>query len=116
MEQTETPMFNVGSAVPKREMVLAMEKIGKILQSRKGQIAIRGHTDSRPFKSGGDNWDLSVNRAHSAYFMLIRGGLDEKRVSQVTGFADRRLKVPSDPLADANRRIEILIQANADQG
>ena len=116
MEQTDTPMFSVGSAVPKREMVLAMEKIGKILQTRQGQIAIRGHTDSRPFKSGGDNWDLSVNRAHSAYFMLIRGGLDEKRVSQVTGFADRRLKVPSDPMADANRRIEILIQANSKQG
>ena len=40
----------------------------------------------------------------------------KKRVSQVTGFADRRLKVPADPMADANRRIEILIQANSNQG
>ncbi|MEN9894484.1 MAG: flagellar motor protein MotB [Pseudomonadota bacterium] len=116
MEKSESPMFNVGSAVPKRELIMAMEKIGRLLQARKGQIAIRGHTDSRPFKSGGDNWDLSVNRAHSAYFMLVRGGLDEKRVSQVTGYADRRLKIESDPMADANRRIEILIQADADKG
>ncbi|WP_421594303.1 MotB family protein [Shinella sp. M27] len=111
-DQMDTPMFNIGSALPKREMVLAMEKIGKILESRPGAIAIRGHTDARPFAGGkNDNWRLSMDRAQSAYYMLVRGGLAEKRVSQVTGFADRRLKVPSDPMADANRRIEILIQA-----
>ena len=111
-DQLDTPMFNVGSAGPKREMVLAMEKIGKVLEGRPGAIAIRGHTDARPFAGGkNDNWKLSMDRAQSAYYMLVRGGLEEKRVSQVTGFADRRLKVPADPMADANRRIEILIQA-----
>ncbi|HSX74740.1 MAG TPA: OmpA family protein, partial [Shinella sp.] len=111
-DQLDTPMFNVGSAVPKREMVLAMEKIGKVLEGRPGVIAIRGHTDARPFAGGrNDNWKLSTDRAQSAYYMLVRGGLEEKRVSQVSGFADRRLKVPADPMADANRRIEILIQA-----
>ncbi|MCT7665867.1 flagellar motor protein MotB [Shinella kummerowiae] len=111
-DQLDTPMFNIGSAVPQRDMVLAMEKIGKILASRPGAIAIRGHTDARPFAGGkNDNWRLSMDRAQSAYYMLVRGGLEEKRVSQVTGFADRRLKVPTDPMADANRRIEILIQA-----
>jgi chemotaxis protein MotB len=111
-DQLDTPMFNVGSALPKREMVLAMEKIGKILEGRPGAIAIRGHTDARPFAGGkNDNWRLSMDRAQSAYYMLVRGGLEEKRVSQVTGFADRRLKVAADPMADANRRIEILIQA-----
>ncbi|UDF30830.1 UNVERIFIED_ORG: MotB family protein [Roseateles sp. XES5] len=111
-DQLDTPMFNVGSAVPRQEMVLAMEKIGKILEGRPGAIAIRGHTDARPFAGGkNDNWRLSLDRAQSAYYMLVRGGLEEKRVSQVTGFADRRLKVPEDPMADANRRIEILVQA-----
>jgi len=111
-DQLETPMFNIGSAVPKRDMVLAMEKIGKVLEGRPGAIAIRGHTDGRPFAGGkNDNWRLSMDRAQSAYYMLVRGGLEEKRVSQVTGYADRRLKVPDDPMADANRRIEILIQA-----
>ena len=111
-DQLDTPMFNIGSAVPRQEMVLAMEKIGKILQGRPGAIAIRGHTDARPFAGGkNDNWRLSLDRAQSAYYMLVRGGLEEKRVSQVTGFADRRLKLPDDPMADANRRIEILIQA-----
>ncbi|NKN34819.1 MotB family protein [Agrobacterium sp. a22-2] len=114
-DQADTPMFNVGSAVPRKELVVAMEKIGKILEARKGSILIRGHTDGRQFKgTENDNWRLSMARAHSAYYMLVRGGLSEKRVSQVSGYADRRLQVPENPLADANRRIEILIQA--DQG
>ena len=112
-DQTEDPMFNVGSAVPRKELVLAMEKIGQILKDRKGDILIRGHTDGRQFKgTENDNWRLSMSRAHSAYYMLLRGGLAESRVKQVSGFADRRLQVPDDPLAASNRRIEILVQAD----
>lgn len=111
-DQSDTAMFNVGSAVPRRELVLAMERLGQILQAKPGRIVIRGHTDARPFRgTENDNWRLSMARAHSAYYMLVRGGLSEDRVEQVSGFADRRLQVPDDPLADANRRIEILIEA-----
>lgn len=112
-DQAADPMFNIGSAVPRREMVLAMEKIGQILKDRNGDVLVRGHTDARQFKGGeNDNWRLSMARAHSAYYMLLRGGLEEARVQQVSGYADRRLQVPEDPLADANRRIEILLQAD----
>ncbi|MCV9998736.1 MotB family protein [Pararhizobium sp. YC-54] len=112
-EQADTPMFGLGSAVPEKDMVIAMEKIGKLLSARSGAIAIRGHTDGRPFRKGAyDNWRLSSDRAQSAYYMLIRGGLAESRVSQISGFADKRLQVPEDPLAPANRRIEILLQTN----
>ncbi|MBP1885956.1 MotB family protein [Sinorhizobium mexicanum] len=111
-EQTDAPMFAVGSAVPQKELVLAMEKIGRLLAARKGAVAIRGHTDGRPFKDGTyDNWRLSAARAQSAYYMLVRGGLTEDRVSQISGFADRRLQVPGDPYAPGNRRIEILLQS-----
>ncbi|MDP9837760.1 chemotaxis protein MotB [Neorhizobium huautlense] len=112
-DQSNTPMFNLSSAVPRREMVLAMEKIGEILKARPGDVVIRGHTDGRPFTTeGNDNWRLSSARAHSAYFMLVKGGLAEDRVKQISGFADRRLQVPDDPFADANRRIEILLEAD----
>ncbi|MEZ0003112.1 MotB family protein [Sinorhizobium fredii] len=111
-EQTDAPMFAVGSAVPGKELVLAMEKIGKLLAERQGAVAIRGHTDGRPFKDGTyDNWRLSAARAQSAYYMLVRGGLKEERVNQISGFADRRLQMPNDPYAAANRRIEILLQS-----
>lgn len=112
-DQSNDPMFNIGSAVPRKEMVLAMAKIGKILADRPGAIVLRGHTDGRQYKAGeSDNWRLSLDRAQSAYYMLVHGGLDEKRISQVSGFADRRLKMPEDPFNNANRRIEILVQGS----
>ena len=48
-----------------------------------------------------------------AYYMLSRGGLAEKRFERVEGYADRRLKDPSHPLAAENRRIEILLREAA---
>ena len=113
-DQVKTPMFRSGSAIPNKETVVAMETIATLLKARKGQIAIRGHTDGRPYKSKSyDNWRLSTARAQSAYFMLTRGGIEEKRISQISGFADHRLKFPKDPLNAGNRRIEVLIQADA---
>lgn len=111
-DEMKDGMFEIGSAVPRRELVLAMEKIGRTLAEHDGAVTINGHTDARPFTGGNyDNWRLSTARAQAAYYMLVRGGLDEKRVSSVAGFADRRLKEPSDPYAAVNRRIEILLAA-----
>jgi chemotaxis protein MotB len=112
-DQLDFGMFEIGSAVPRGELVLAMEKIGKTLSGRLGKIMISGHTDGRPFKSETyDNWRLSTARAHAAHYMLVRAGLDERRVTEVSGFADRQLKVPEDPYAAANRRIDILLETN----
>jgi chemotaxis protein MotB len=73
---------------------------------------VRGHTDARVFRTAEyDNWRLSTARAHMAYHMLLRGGLDAARVERIEGYADRRPKIQSDPLAAQNRRIEILIRA-----
>ena len=110
-EEFDFGMFEVGSAVPHRELVLAMEKIAQVISTRKGAVTINGHTDARPFKNAAyDNWRLSTARAHSAYYMLARAGLDEKRMLEVAGFADRKLKNASDPFSPTNRRIEILLE------
>jgi len=110
-DQLNYGMFEIGSAVPRKELILAMEKIARALAAHNGRIRINGYTDARPFKGGGyDNWQLSAARAEAAYYMLVRAGLDEKRVLSITGYADRKLKVKDDPYADANRRIEILLE------
>jgi len=110
-EELEFGMFEIGSAVPERALVLAMDKVGAVLRDRKGAVRISGHTDARAFRSETyDNWRLSAARAQAAYHMLVRAGLDEKRVESVSGFADRKLKQPADPLAPANRRIEIELE------
>ncbi|MEP0944758.1 MAG: MotB family protein [Rhizobiaceae bacterium] len=104
-------MFQVGSAVPKGEVVLAMAEISNVLAEREGKIRVYGHTDGRPYVGDDyDNWRLSTARAHAARLMLSRGGLEETRVSQVVGFSDRVLRRPDDPEADENRRIEILLE------
>jgi chemotaxis protein MotB len=45
-----------------------------------------------------------------AYYMLVRGGVVEGRFDSIEGHADRDLKVPTDPNAAENRRIEILLK------
>jgi chemotaxis protein MotB len=104
-------MFASGSAEPQPKVVRIMEKIAQILKAHPGAIIVRGHTDNRPYKSGTyDNWRLSSARAQMAYYMLTRGGLDEKRFDRIEGYADRRPKTPAKPEAAENRRIEILLR------
>ena len=104
-------MFAIASAEPRPAVVAIMERIARVLQTRPGQLIVRGHTDGRPFRSSTyDNWRLSTARAHMAYYMLVRGGLDEKRFERVEGHADRNLRVATDPEAAQNRRIELLLR------
>ncbi len=104
-------MFAVGSARPRPETVRFLERVAKILRTRKGRIIIRGHTDARRYRNEGyDNWRLSTARAHMARYMLIRGGVPESRIIRVEGWADRKPADPKDPLAPRNRRIEILLK------
>jgi chemotaxis protein MotB len=105
-------MFAIASAEPRPAMVLIMEKLARILQARPGQLIVRGHTDGRPFRSATyDNWRLSTARAHMAHYMLVRGGIEEKRFERIEGHADRTLRVANDAGAAQNRRIEILLRA-----
>ncbi|PJG55116.1 flagellar motor protein MotB [Bradyrhizobium forestalis] len=104
-------MFAVGSAEPRPELIRVIDKIGPLLTKRQGMIIVRGHTDNRPYRSETyDNWRLSTARAQMAYYMLVRSGVDARRIEHVEGYADRRPKLPNDPAAAQNRRIEILIR------
>lgn len=110
-DQLGFPMFEIGSAVPREPLVKAMDAVSRVLSEQSGSIRILGHTDGRPIRaSNDDNWRLSMDRARAAFFMLKRAGLEEQRISQITGFADRKLRVPEDPYDDSNRRIELLLE------
>jgi len=108
----DTGMFQIGSAKPTADAIRLMERVAAILKDRPGRIVIRGHTDARPYSGSGalDNWRLSTDRAHMAYYMLRRGGLDDGRVEAIEGVADRQPSNAADPDAASNRRIEILLQ------
>ena len=107
----EFGMFAIASAEPRPAMIVVMDKVAKILLARSEQLVIRGHTDRRPYRTTTyDNWRLSSARAHMAYVMLARSGVDEKRFERIEGHADRSLRVAQDPEAAQNRRIEILLR------
>jgi len=106
-------MFTIGSAKPDARVMAMIERIAQVISRQPGEVIISGHTDARPFKSASyDNWRLSSARAQMAYYMLVRGGLDEKRVLRVEGYADRQPKNVSDPNAAENRRIDIFLKSN----
>jgi chemotaxis protein MotB len=103
-------MFEVGSARPKKEVIELVARIAAILNSKPGMIEIAGHTDARPFKSGGyDNWRLSSARAQMAYHMLVRAGVSPQRFIAIIGHADAKPRLVDNPLAPENRRIEITL-------
>ena len=107
----EFGMFAIASAEPRPAMIVVMDKVAKILLARSEPLVIRGHTDRRPYRTATyDNWRLSAARAHMAYVMLARSGVDEKRFERIEGHADRSLRVAQDPEAAQNRRIEILLR------
>jgi chemotaxis protein MotB len=109
-DQPGFEMFGIASASPKPELVVLMEKIGKILVGRPEHIVLRGHTDGRQFRSGPyDNWRLSTARAQMAYYMLMRGGIADERINRIEGHADKALRIADRPLAAENRRIEVLL-------
>jgi chemotaxis protein MotB len=110
-DQSNFAMFAIGSAEPQAKTVHIMDKIARILKKIPGDIVVGGFTDGRPYHSAVyDNWRLSSARAQMAYYMLVRGGVDQKRVVRIEGYADRQLKIPSKPFADENRRIEIFVK------
>lgn len=104
-------MFAIGSAEPSAGLIEIVGVIGKLLSEQPGDVVVRGHTDGRQYRKGRrDNWQLSTARAHMASYMLIRGGLDETRLKSIEGYGAATPLLSSDPIADANRRVEFLLQ------
>ncbi|MGE5257410.1 MAG: flagellar motor protein MotB [Hyphomicrobiales bacterium] len=110
IEQSEGLFFDIGSARLKQDAVQLLKLIASRIGAFPNDVAIEGHTDSRPYaRTGYNNWDLSTDRANSARRVLEEGGIREKQITSVNGYADRRLKNPSKPLDFSNRRVTILV-------
>lgn len=112
LETKDGSFFRTGSAklnANGREIltVLARE-LGKV----PNRIMIEGHTDARPYSghAGYNNWDLSTDRANAARRLMQAAGLRPDQVSQVRGYADQMLRVPSNPYDPSNRRITVIAQ------
>lgn len=117
IEQAEGLFFDIGSARLKPDAMQLLRLIASRIGTFPNDVVIEGHTDSRPYtRAGYNNWDLSTDRANSARRVIEEGGIRERQITSVNGYADRRLKNPDKPLDYANRRVTILVAFSASLG
>jgi chemotaxis protein MotB len=108
-------MFAVGSAEPNDLLSKLIAALTPIMSGYADRMILRGHTDARPFRGDNknNNWRLAMARAEAAYAMLLQSGIDEGRFERIEAHADRKLRLPSDPQAAVNRRIEIIMRRSS---
>ncbi len=112
IDKDKQAFFDLSSAAVKPLMRKVLAIIVKEVKDGAHELVIGGHTDARPFQDDKyySNWDLSTQRALNTRRAMEELGLPSERVEQVAGYADRQLRVRSDPLSSENRRISILIR------
>jgi chemotaxis protein MotB len=112
IESSESLFFEVGSAKINSKAKDVLEKLSQEIGKLPNSVEIEGHTDSRKYGSGSSygNWDLSADRANSARRIMESNGLWDGQITRVTGYADRKLRMPDNPFDLTNRRISILIK------
>ncbi len=115
VDQEGRSMFPEGSAQPYERTRKLLAKMAQVLKGLPNRIAITGHTDAARLyeRPGYTLWDLSSDRAKAARQILAENGLPHDRFSSITGRADAEPLFPEDPFLAANRRISILIMADA---
>jgi chemotaxis protein MotB len=114
LDEDRRPMFALGSTTMNERAKLLLQKVTPALLNLSEPIAIAGHTDSTPFRTGDkSNWELSSERANVTRRILIEAGLPDGRIRSITGNADRDLLLPADAMAAANRRIAIVVLRTA---
>ena len=110
--ETDKGMFFAnGQAGPTETGKDLLTKLSQELGKMKNSVLIEGHTDATPY--GGStysNWELSADRANSARKIMQENGLRSDQVTQIRGFADQQLRLPSKPEDASNRRVSIIVQ------
>ena len=111
LDQEKVALFPLGSDEMHDRTRKLLEKVAEIIKKLPNKIKISGHTDARPFAPGSlrTNWDLSTERANASRRTLGEFGVNDSRIAQVVGMADREPIEPNDPMAPANRRISIVL-------
>jgi|WetSurMetagenome_2_1015567.scaffolds.fasta_scaffold18316_2 chemotaxis protein MotB len=112
LDKSESFFFDVGTATLKPDAQAILSVIAAELEKLPNKIIIEGHTDGRPYSraDGYSNFELSAERANSARRLLVSHGVTAKRIDEVRGCADSRLKNPRDPFDVTNRRISIIVK------
>jgi chemotaxis protein MotB len=112
METESGTFFDTGSAGPTANGKELLRMLAQELGKLPNKVSIEGHTDSKPYSGKSDygNWELSADRANAARRLMQTNGLGDRQVTQIRGYADEKLRKPTDPLDPCNRRISVIVQ------
>ncbi len=115
LEDNGGTFFELGSAAPKPALNDFLTVVSRELGKVPNQISIEGHTDSIQYNSTASytNWELSSDRANAARRMMQASGVGSNQVAEVRGFADQHLRLPDHPQDASNRRITLIVHADA---
>ncbi len=113
IDKEKQAFFEVSSAKVKPVMRKVLAVIVEKVKDSPYKVSIGGHTDARPYHDDAyfSNWELSTVRALNTRRVIEELGFPREHLAQVAGYADRNLRIASDPLSSENRRITLLILA-----
>lgn len=105
----DAPLFLADSTTPTDTLAALAALLSEVFTLVENDVAVNGHVRSYTVVLR-DNpiWDLSTGRAQRMRILLEEKGLAPKRLSRVTGYADRR-PAAQDPGAARNNRLEVIL-------
>jgi len=112
IDDAKFSMFALGTTVLVPEAREMIDIVAETLVEKDVMLAIRGHTDSLPWRKGvaANNWSLSTGRSEATRQALMQAGLTGDRYTRIEGVADKEPLIPENPADPRNRRISILLQ------
>jgi flagellar motor protein MotB len=109
-DQDGRPLFVLGGASLTDQGRALLNIVAQRLATVPNTISVEGHTDGlRMSGQKVTNWELSTARASAARIMLTQAGVDNSRLTAVTGYADTMPLPGTDRNDPQNRRISIMI-------
>jgi len=113
LESEGGTFFDSGQAKPTETAKKLLVELAQQLGNMPNSVLIEGHTDSKPYGTGSNdysNWELSADRANAARKVMQENGLKDNQVAQIRGYADQQLRMPDKPEDPHNRRISIIVR------
>lgn len=115
LDQEGRSMFEPGTTRMRQHTRKIIAAMVPVLRNMSNRIQLTGHTDgSRLYnRPGFSQWELSAARANATRAILAENGLQHDRFHSVVGKADTEPLFPDNVFLAGNRRISLLIMAEA---
>ena len=115
LDEDGRSMFPDGSKYPFERTRMIRHRMAPVLRDLPNRIAITGHTSSDKSDElpGYSHWELSADRANTVRRILQNAGVPSDQFASVAGKADTEPLFPEDSFLAANRRVSILLLAEA---